>query len=93
MFQNYRIVRIDVERKGITTAEGAGVGTSEIQLKKIYGRKAVFSAHPYLDSEGHYVTVLFPAQNRKLIFETDHGKVTSFRVGLPEPVEYIEGCT
>ena len=91
MFENYRVVRIDVGGKGIVTPEGAGVGTTELRLKQIYPR-AIFSVHPYLGNEGHYVVVKFPPKNRDLLFETDHGTVTSFRIGLPEPVAYIEGC-
>jgi hypothetical protein len=90
MFHDYRVVRIDVDA-GFLTAEGAGVGTTEAQLRKIYGSRAVFSPHPYFD-DGHYVKLSFPARNRKIIFEIEHGRVTSFRVGLPGPVDYIEGC-
>ena len=92
MFEDYRLTRISVGRKAITTGEGAGVGTSEAALRRLYGRRAVFTDHPYLEKEGHYVTVRYPQANRKLIFETAHGKVNSFRIGYPKPVEYIEGC-
>jgi hypothetical protein len=91
MFENYHVVRIDVDGEGILTPEGAGVGTTETRLKQLYPH-AVFSVHPYLGNEGHYVVVNFPSKKRELLFETGHGAVTSFRVGLPEPVGYIEGC-
>jgi hypothetical protein len=90
MFHAYKVVRIDIGEKGIATPEGASVGTTESQLKEIYGPKATFSPHPYLDDRGHYVKVQAPG--RELIFETEDGKVTSFRVGLPGAVELIEGC-
>jgi hypothetical protein len=94
MFEKYRLTRVDVWKPDnpITTVEGAHVGSSETELRRLYGRRAVFSPHPYLDEEGHYVTVRYPARNRKLIFETEHGRVTSFRIGYPKPTEYIEGC-
>jgi hypothetical protein len=94
MFEKYRLTRMDVWKPSnpITTAEGAHVGSSEGELRRFYGGRAIFSSHPYLDEEGHYVTVRYPAQNRKLIFETEHGRVTSFRIGYPKPAEYIEGC-
>jgi len=90
MFHGFRVVRIDVEDKNVTTPEGATVGSSEARLKKLYGKRATFSPHPYLGDEGHYVTVTY--SHTKMIFETDKGRVTSFRVGLPGPVDYIEGC-
>ncbi len=94
MFEEYRLTRIDVwkRRNPITTVEGARVGSSEAELRRLYGRSAVFTDHPYLEKEGHYITVRYPEANRKLIFETEHGTVTSFRIGYPKPVEYIEGC-
>ena len=92
MFKNYRVVRIDVDGKGIVTPEGAGVGTTESRLRQLYPQ-AVFSVHPYLGNEGHYVVVKFSSKSRELLFETDHGMVTSFRAGLPNPVDYIEGCS
>ena len=94
MFTHYHLSRIDVDKSrfGITTAEGADIGMTEAQLRKIYGRRAAFTDHPYLEKEGHYVTVHYPKKNRELIFETYHGKVTSFRIGLPGPVNLIEAC-
>ena len=94
MFEKYRLTRMDVWKPNnpITTAEGAHVGSSEAELRYFYNRRALLSPHPYLGEEGHYVTVRYPAQNRKLIFETEHGRVTSFRIGYPKSVEYIEGC-
>jgi hypothetical protein len=94
LLEQYRVVRIDVSGRhtAITTAEGLGVGSTEAALKKVYGRNAKFTPHPYLGEDGHYVTLNYPARKRKLIFETDHGKVTSFRMGFTGPVDYIEGC-
>lgn len=94
MFEKYHLTRIEVWKPDnpIRTAEGAHVGSGEAELRRLYGRSAIFTAHPYLDDDGHYVTLRYPQQKRKLIFETEKGKVTSFRIGYPEPVEYIEGC-
>jgi hypothetical protein len=93
MFEKYRLTRIDVWRTdAIATAEGAHVGSSEAQLRRLYGRRAVFTDHPYLEKEGHYVTVRYRRANRELLFETDHGTVTGWRIGYPKSVAYIEGC-
>jgi hypothetical protein len=90
MLENFHVVRIDTENSAIATSDGARVGDTEASLKKRYGKRAIFSAHPYLGEDGHYVTVLYPG--RKLVFETEKGKVTSWRIGLPAPASYMEGC-
>jgi hypothetical protein len=97
MFQKFRVVRIDIEKKGITSPEGIGVGSSEAAIRKTYGRRAKFSAHPYGNGGGdaddwHYVRVRLRA-DRDLLFETDGKRVTSFRVGIPNAVSLIEGCS
>ena len=91
MFRNDRVVRVESHGSSVTTAQGATIGTTESQLRKIYGSKAVFTPHPYDNDAGHYVTIAYP--RTRMIFETLQGKVTSFRVGLPGPVDYIEGCS
>jgi hypothetical protein len=90
MLQRYRVTRIDTWNDTITTPEHARVGDTEAALRKLYGNRATFSVHPYLGKDGHYVTAKFPG--RKLIFETEKGRVTSWRVGYPAAAEYIEGC-
>ncbi len=90
MLEDYRVPRIDTANAAITTPAGARVGDTEATLKKLYGNRAVFSIHPYIGKDGHYVTIKYPG--RKLIFETERGKVTSWRIGLPASAEYIEGC-
>jgi len=97
MFQKFRVVRIDIEKKGITSPEGIGVGSSEAAIRKTYGRRAKFSAHPYGNGAGdpdnwHYVRVRLRT-DRDLLFETDGKRVTSLRVGLPNAVSLIEGCS
>ena len=90
MLQRYRVTRIDTYNDRVATLEGARVGDTEAMLRKLYGNRAAFSTHPYLGKDGHYVTVKYPG--RKLIFETADGKVSSWRIGVPDAAEYIEGC-
>ena len=96
MFQKFRVVRVDVGKKGITTPEGLGVGSPEDALRSAYGARARFTAHPYGNGNGpndwHYVSIHLSAE-RDLLFETDGKRVTSFRVGLPQAVSLIEGCS
>jgi hypothetical protein len=95
MFEKFRVVRIDVGESpsDITTVQGLGIGSTEISLRKAFGRRAIFTEHPYMSPGGHYVTVHYRARHRDLLFETYEDKVTSFRVGLPDSVRLIEGCS
>ena len=93
MFFNYRLVRIDVEERGITSVEGAEVGMTEAALKKLHGKEAEISAHPYGGPDDHYFKILQKAKNRLLIFETWEGRVESFRIGTLEAAPLIEGCS
>ena len=93
MFFNYRLVRIDVEKRGIKSPEGAEVGMAQAALKKMYGKRAKISAHPYGGENDHYFRIPQKAKNRLLIFETWEGKVESFRIGTLDAAPLIEGCS
>jgi len=94
MFFNYRLVRIDVEKPGIATIEGAHVGMTERALKKLYGKQAKVSTHPYgAEPNDHYVEVRPPTRDRLLIFETKERRVESFRIGTKDAAPLIEGCS
>jgi hypothetical protein len=86
------IVRVDVFEGTIKTAEGAGIGMSEDEVKRLYANaKVEVSKHAYVD--GHYFEVTMPGfANLRYIFETDGKKVTAFRAGRLPEVGYIEGC-
>lgn len=86
------ISRVDVDKnKSILTVEGAKIGDTEDRIKNIYKGKVVVEPHPYIAPEGHYLIVT-PKEGYKIIFETDKGKVTSYRAGQVPEVEAIEGC-
>jgi hypothetical protein len=92
MLMHRVIVRADVFEGTIKTAEGAGIGTSEDEVKRIYANaKVEVSNHAYVD--GHYLEITMPGfANHRYIFETDGKKVTAFRAGRLPEVGYIEGC-
>ena len=48
--------------------------------------------HPY-DEDGRYFRVNDAGGRSGLIFETSHGRVTSFRAGREPALSYIEGCS
>ncbi len=95
MLRNSRIARVDITGGTWLTEAGAGIGTSEAELRRLYPQVRV-EQHPYFDeSEGHYFRVI-PAtpelNGYELLFETEKGAVTSFRAGLSRAVALIEGC-
>lgn len=95
MLLKARLVRVDVYSGHWLTEAGAGIGTSEAEIHRLYTRVRT-EPHPYLDpGEGYYLRVTPSAQrlkNYELIFETEAGVVTSFRAGFSRAVGFIEGC-
>jgi len=94
MIEQGRIVRVDVRRHDVQTAEGARVGDSEARVQQLYPGRVRVSPHKYTD--GHYLTVVpsDTATHRfRLIFETDGAVVTKYRGGALPQVEYVEGCS
>ncbi len=85
-----KIARVDVHGGDYRTAAGAGVGTTEDELKKLYPR-AQLQQHPYL-AIGHYLWVTSEDGKYSLLFETAGNAVTSLRSGEKGAVASIEGC-
>lgn len=91
-----RIVRVDIDQSSkITTRSGAGIGSTEDQIKALYPGQIEVTPHPYVQG-GHYLTFVPKSaadSKYRIIFETDQkGKVTEFRAGQVPEVTAIEGC-
>lgn len=95
MFGHRNLVRIDVVKPGIRTASGAQVGDAEARILELYGGRIAVTPHKYGPEGAHYLTFT-PAdlndRDYRMLFETDAGRVTQFRVGLREAVAQVEGC-
>ena len=93
MVEEGRIARIDVDSGSVATAAGARVGDTEDRVMSLYPGRVTVSPQKY--TSGHYLTVTpaSPADSVfRIVFETEHGRVTHFRAGRRPPVEYVEGC-
>jgi len=87
------IVRVDVDSAGILTPEGVGVGDTEARVRAVYGDRAVVTPHKYTGPEGHYITIIDPADSTRMtIFETDGTRITALRAGRLPGVQFVEGC-
>ncbi|SEK39725.1 hypothetical protein SAMN05428989_0041 [Pseudoxanthomonas sp. GM95] len=91
MIEGDHFVRYDVTTSKETAPDGGKVGMTEAELRALYGAKLQAIPHKYVEG-GKYLSVEAPG-GTKLVFETDaEGKVTSWRVGLPPQIDYVEGC-
>ncbi|QXC63105.1 hypothetical protein KSP35_10165 [Aquihabitans sp. G128] len=95
MTQGDDVVRVEVrEGSKVLTISGAGLGTTEAELQRLYP-KAVVRAGKYSSPEvptNDVVVTSASAKGSELIFETTKGVVTSYRAGQADAVELVEGC-
>jgi hypothetical protein len=93
MVSDGRIARIDVSSPAVPTAEGARVGDPERQVLQLYSGRAEVQPHKYGGPNDHYLVVYDAARTHALVFETQDGKVTTYRAGKLPEAEYVEGCS
>jgi hypothetical protein len=94
MVEGDRFVRVDV-KTGTKAAPGGGrVGMSIGELRKLYGGR-VKSEPNFYDSDAVDLRVAPPhRKNALLLFEANEkGIVNSWRIGKPQQVNYVEGCS
>ena len=88
-----KFARIDVYSAQIEAPGGGRVGMDEAGLRQLYGKALQSMPHKYVEG-GHYLSLAAADGGPgKLVFETDvQGKVSSWRIGMPPQVDYVEGC-
>jgi hypothetical protein len=91
MVEDGRITRIDIYSKKISSVGGIHIGDSEESVKQIFPGKVKEENHPYIGKEGKYLVVVIKP-GFAFVFETERGKITTFRSGRVSSVKYIEGC-
>jgi hypothetical protein len=92
MIEEGHVTRIDVDRPGVSTAQGVRIGNSESRAMQVYGNKLKVEPHHYTAPEGHYLTLLSADGRYGIRFETDEGKIVRFYAGQKEAIAYVEGC-
>jgi hypothetical protein len=87
-----KVVRLELKGTStLGTFAGAHVGSSEEQLKSMYGARLDIQPHKY-DEAGHTITLKSSSGKYGLRFETSHGKVTAIQAGPWAHLNYVEGC-
>lgn len=89
-----QIARVDVTEGAVRTGEGAGIGTTESDLRTLYAGHLTEQPHKYTDGRYLIVTPAGPdSATHRIIFETDGSVVTRLRGGRLPEVEWVEGCS
>ena len=77
IIENRHLVRVDVDKSGVPTAEGAQVGDPEEHVKQVYGSRLKVEPHHYTD--GHYLTLR--NGDYGIRFETEEERSSDFLCG------------
>jgi hypothetical protein len=87
------LVRVDVDTRGVSTAEGIQVGDSEAHALRVYGPRMKVEPAAYTAPEGHFLTVRSEGGEFGIRFETYKGRIERFYAGQFKAVQYVEGCS
>ena len=87
-----QVVRLELKGKSrLGTYAGAHIGTTEDELKAMYGSRLDIQPHKY-DTNGHTITLKSSSGEHGLRFETSGGRVQAIQAGPWEHLNYVEGC-
>ena len=88
------VARVDVDSAGVRTDSGISVGDSAGKVASVYGDRVTSTPHKYVQG-GRYLSVR-PASpsdsTRRIVFETENGRVMRFRAGRLPEVAWVERC-
>ena len=95
MVEDDAFVRIDLRRADGLAPGGGKVGMTRAQLAALY---PALEAEPHKYTDGQYLRIPDPAGGKGvLVFEVDgtgdDARATTWRIGLPPQVDYVEGCS
>jgi hypothetical protein len=93
MILDNRVARIELRSKSrLHTFAGAHIGTTEAELRAMYGDRLEVQPHKYA-SGGHVFVLRSGAGTEGLRFETDQGVVTAIQAGPWDHLNLVEGCS
>ena len=95
MFEGGKFVRYDIGSVKEAAPGGGALGMTAEQIEALYPGRVEVTPHKYLYEEGGKYLRIKDAEGSDsvLVFETDGQAVTSWRVGVPPQVDYVEGCS
>lgn len=92
MIEGDRFSRIDVSNDGYTAPGGGKVGMDRAEIERLYAGRVEAAPHKYVEG-AQTLRVADGDGESALVFETDaDGRVTSWRIGVPPQVDYVERC-
>jgi hypothetical protein len=81
-----------VDMSGVSMSNGLRIGSSEVDLQRIFGARRHVEVRPYYDEPAHQVSVWNQAARRGVVFDTnENGTVERISVG-GRSIRYMEGC-
>lgn len=93
MMEGGKLVRYDSHNIKELAPGGGRAGMTADDITRLYAGHIQAQPHKYVEG-GQYLRVTQDGEQGVLLFETDaDGTVTSWRVGLPPAVDYVEGCS
>ncbi|QSX73692.1 hypothetical protein HIV01_010610 [Lysobacter arenosi] len=94
MIEQDKFARMDVDAVDIEAPGGGKVGMSAQDIDRLYAGRINKQPHKYVDG-GQYLRIADAGGGPGvLLFETDaKGVVSSWRIGVPPQVDYVEGCS
>ena len=91
MLEDRQVTRVSTRNPSIKTKQGIKVGTTEKQVKRVYGANLLIESHQH-DEQGHYLITKSKNGKFAIVFETDGIHVTDIHAGLKNSAQYVEGC-
>ena len=92
MILDGRVARIEITGAStLHTFSGARLGSTEDDLKLLYGGRLDVQPHKY-DEHGHTISFRSADGASGLRFETSAGKVTAIQSGSWDQLHFVEGC-
>lgn len=93
MLEEGRFVRYDVDSDRYTAPGGLKVGSTDKDVEQAHPGRVEREPHKYVDGAQYLIVTPEQGGDARLVLEVSpEGKVTTWRIGVPPAVHYVEGC-